>query len=145
MRSVISWVPVRPKPLARTRTKGGSNRVWTPRKSQSDKKTIAEYVALHMRDQGNKGLFSGPVRLTVGLHFNWPKSWSEKKRRAPGSHYVTNQKLGDWDNLGKLVSDALEGVVYENDRQVCQVTLEKLYGPREGIYIKVDELYSEVH
>lgn len=26
--------------------------------------------------------------------------------------------LPDWDNLGKLISDAIEGIVYENDRQV---------------------------
>lgn len=28
------------------------------------------------------------------------------------------RSLPDWDNLGKLISDAIEGVAYANDRQV---------------------------
>jgi Holliday junction resolvase RusA-like endonuclease len=32
--------------------------------------------------------------------------------------FYRKQPLGDWDNLGKSISDVLEGVLWANDRQV---------------------------
>ena len=39
--------------------------------------------------------------------------------------YFKGKALSDWDNLGKLVSDALNGMVWKDDRQVTMATVEK--------------------
>lgn len=38
--------------------------------------------------------------------------------------YVRPSHQGDWDNYGKTVSDALNGVAWEDDRQVRRATVE---------------------
>lgn len=38
-------------------------------------------------------------------------------------HIVGAPKTADWDNLGKAVSDALEGWCYANDRQVADARI----------------------
>lgn len=35
----------------------------------------------------------------------------------------------DWDNVGKIVCDALNGIAWHDDAQVTQATVRKLYGP----------------
>ena len=33
----------------------------------------------------------------------------------------------DWDNIGKIISDALNGIAYKDDAQVVSCTVEKRY------------------
>jgi Holliday junction resolvase RusA-like endonuclease len=48
----------------------------------------------------------------------------------------------DWDNIGKLVSDALNGVFWEDDRQVIDARVMKLPCPKgsERTEVKVEPL-----
>jgi len=32
--------------------------------------------------------------------------------------YISDRKAGDWDNYGKAITDALNGVAYQDDRQI---------------------------
>lgn len=43
----------------------------------------------------------------------------------------------DWDNIGKLVCDALNGVCWRDDSQIVSGTVIKTYGQREGIRLRV--------
>lgn len=40
---------------------------------------------------------------------------------------LPDRRVKDWDNLGKLVSDALNGIAYGDDNQVVYGSVEKLY------------------
>lgn len=48
----------------------------------------------------------------------------------------------DWDNIGKLVSDALNGVFWEDDRQIVDGRVQKLSCPKgqERTEIIIEEL-----
>lgn len=37
----------------------------------------------------------------------------------------TSRNFGDWDNLGKAVCDALNGICYRDDSQIVACTVEK--------------------
>ena len=41
--------------------------------------------------------------------------------------YLPDYKTRDWDNLGKAISDALNGVAYRDDNQVTRGVVQKLY------------------
>lgn len=45
----------------------------------------------------------------------WGSAWVELEAHV---FFATYASHGDWDNLGKILSDALEGILYDNDRQV---------------------------
>lgn len=64
----------------------------------------------------------GPVEMLVSYWFPRPKSRVWKSRPMPQEPCV---KKPDWDNLGKSVCDALNGIAYVDDSQVYRVLVEK--------------------
>ena len=77
--------------------------------------------------------FDGPLRALLAFTLK-----SEAKIKK-GFHWAA--VTPDWDNLGKLVSDALEkaGVVH-NDSRFVDVTVTKRYGMNPGVAIKIFKL-----
>ena len=101
--------------------------VYTPAKTVRAERLIAEAwrakysVPLRFADHI-------PLRLTVICYFKKPV----RARRK----YPTVRP--DWDNLGKMVSDALNGLAYHDDKQIVSATVEKQYGDPERIEITLE-------
>ncbi len=55
------------------------------------------------------------------------------------------RKNADWDNLGKGISDALEGIMYANDRQVryARVSLDDCPAKERRAEIRVNPYGGE--
>lgn len=49
----------------------------------------------------------------------------------------------DWDNIGKLVSDALNGIAYDDDKSVVDAVVRKYYSDRPRTQITVCEADTE--
>lgn len=71
-------------------------------------------------------LIDGPVALSVECVFARPASRCRKKDRPHERDWCVGRK--DWDNCGKIVSDALNGIVWKDDRQVVRGWVNKLLG-----------------
>lgn len=50
---------------------------------------------------------------------------------------------GDWDNLGKLIADALNGIAYYDDRQITYGSVEILQSDEPGVSLTLVELKNE--
>lgn len=103
---------------ARPRFNGKTGRTYTPATTTKLEKFIAECFE---RDHGNAyANFDGVVRMTLfvtrELAKSNPKFWEGR------------QDVGkpDWDNIAKLVCDALNGVAYADDSQVTAATVVKM-------------------
>ncbi len=68
-----------------------------------------------------------PVELTVQAYMAIPASASKKKREQMIFGEIRPMKKPDWDNIGKLVSDALNGIAWHDDAQVVTSIVEKHY------------------
>lgn len=73
---------------------------------------------------GGQDLISGPVRLSVQFHFARPKSHfgtgrnaDQLKISAPEHH----SQSPDLDKLVRCLGDALTGIVFRDDRQICEI------------------------
>ena len=54
------------------------------------------------------------------------------------THYKTT-KPDITDNLAKMLFDCLEGIVYINDSQICEMyDVKKIYGFQPGIYLTIE-------
>ena len=104
----------------RMTTRGGKVRSFTPEKTASyEALTIAAY-----RDAGGSGgIIESPVAVTLACQFAMPKSWSAKKRSMMTGAWCT--KKPDADNVAKAVCDALNGVLWRDDAQVVDLSVEK--------------------
>lgn len=75
------------------------------------------------------------VRLSIVVYFPVPQSYSKKKRGECIAGLIKPTVKPDIDNVLKAVLDAMNGVVYADDKQVFEVTVTKQYTERgEGFF-----------
>ena len=93
-------VPTEPVPFKRALS-NGKRRYNDPRYTD-----FKLYVGLHAKvAMQGRAPFTGAVKLTVNVFTKYEP---------------TLLKAGDWDNHGKSISDALNGICYRDDRQIIE-------------------------
>lgn len=118
-------------PVAKGRPKfarrGNFVSTYTPKKTE----TYEDIVRWHALEawQGKPLLDGVPLQLDVHCFIAVPASWSNKKRAAALDSRGAVRPIGrpDWDNFGKLVSDALNGVIYRDDSTIWDARVTKQY------------------
>lgn len=82
--------------------------------------------------------YKGAIKIEVGFYMPIPKSLSKKKQEElTGDWHI---KKPDCDNMIKGIKDALEGIAYDNDSQVCHETSYKIYSRKPRIEVVICEL-----
>ena len=87
--------------------------------------------------------FSGPVSCRIELAVIPPASWSNKKQMAALAGELFPTTKPDLDNVLKLILDAMNEVVYKDDKQVCMVRVVKRYGVTALAQIVVMDMTEE--
>lgn len=127
----------KPKPQERHKHARAGNFIKTYDPSKKDKQDFL----IQVREFAPKQPLSGELRMILVFymprpknHFRTGKYKNELKPISPLYH--TN--VPDADNLAKFVMDALSGVFYEDDKQIAQLKVEKMYSrnPRTEIHIE---------
>lgn len=123
-------VDARPKSKERARITFGAKRTWgyTPAGTKTAQEAIrAEWLKTYGRLP-----IEGPVGMVVTFRFGHEPCTVIQVfpvDRDQGGDPLTEQ-YADLDNLIKLVKDALQGLAYNNDRQVALLTVTKVKGER---------------
>ena len=68
------------------------------------------------------------LAMDVDVYTTVPRSASRRKAAdmLAGAYYPAHKP--DCDNILKLVADSLNGVAYEDDRQIVSISMKKRYG-----------------
>lgn len=87
----------------------------------------------------------GPLRMRIVCVFPRPKSKTWKRRPMPREPYTARR--ADWDNVGKAVSDALNGLAWRDDGQLADVRVERWIAagderPRVEVRVERMEAYG---
>ena len=79
-----------------------------------------------------------PLEVAVFAFFAPPQSVSQKVRALMLNGEILPTKRPDGDNVIKVVLDALNGVAFHDDGQVCKIYFEKMYAetPEVRVLIK---------
>lgn len=113
---------------------------YTPQKT-------AEYEA-YIRDcyRAALGKYYGnlPIALGVQAIYPIPKRFSKAKQYEALRGAITPQTKPDMDNIVKVVCDALNGVAYDDDKQIVQIYAEKRYGYEAKVVVTVREAGGEL-
>ena len=109
----------------------------------TDPKTVYYEAAITKRAaiaMGNRPPTEMP--LAVRLFFIMPiaKSWTNRDRDAALAGTKEATTAIDIDNCCKAVLDALNEVVWRDDRQIVRLLAEKQYGEHPGIIAEIFEL-----
>jgi Holliday junction resolvase RusA-like endonuclease len=106
-------------------------------------------VATAAAEHDGAGCVRGPVRLAVAFYFHRPRNHYRSGRNA---HLVRNgapawhQVRPDLLKLTRAIEDALTGVLWHDDAQVCEQQLSKHYAEAdepERVRVRVELLAPE--
>lgn len=78
-----------------------------------------------------------PLYLQVKGYYTIPASATKKKKALMLEGKLRPMKKPDWDNVGKVVSDALNQIAYRDDVQVVDSRVIKFYSDRPRVMIKI--------
>lgn len=110
-------------------------RTYTPRKTQE----YEDLVRISYRAVSKQKL-EGAISATIYGYFEPPKSISKKQREQMLKGDISYIKKIDSDNLAKSILDALNGVAYDDDAQVCLLIVQKLYAETARVEVVLEEI-----
>ena len=82
--------------------------------------------------------FDGPVKLRIVARYRIPKSAPKKTREAMDAGRIAPTKRPDLDNVCKIIMDALNGMAYADDAQVCEITAGKSYAVEPRVTVQIE-------
>ena len=97
-------------------------------------KLIAQTAA---REQGWTFAETEGIGMKVYAYMSIPKSETKKFHAAAVASDIRPTKKPDVDNIFKAVSDALNGVLYHDDRQILLSRVEKYYSDEPRVEVEV--------
>lgn len=130
IRFIVPGVPI---PAARPRTDFERKQVYAPKQNVAYS-AVVQHAFLEQKPEGFEPWPKGrPLWLDSQFFFPRPashygtgKNAGKLKANAPRFHTAGNNR-GDFDNLAKLLADALKGFAWHDDGQVAMANQAKLY------------------
>jgi Holliday junction resolvase RusA-like endonuclease len=121
-------------PIGKQRVRrAAAGHAYTPEKTVSFEGRLAYAAQLVM---GERPPLDGPLCLDVKLFLPVPPSWPNKRRAAALAGELLPTVKPDWDNGGKL-TDALNQIVWLDDRQIVDGRVRKAYSDRPRTEVRV--------
>lgn len=125
-------IALRPKPRPRAASGDGRIIVHSTHLSRAFERQLGTFAN---RAMAGRPAFFLPLRVVITATFQVRASWSRQKRLA--ALREGHVQVPDYDNLAKAVGDALNCIVWEDDRQIVDGRLHKLWGEADCTTIEV--------
>ena len=141
MQQIKFTIPGEPCAQGRPRfsTLGGYVKAIDPAKSRNQKAFI-KYLATTAAKQQCWTYTYLPLYVEIIAYMGIPKSKSKKWRAAAIRGQERPTKKPDVDNLFKLVTDALSGILYNDDKQIVSCRVQKWYSEEPQTKVKITEV-----
>jgi Holliday junction resolvase RusA-like endonuclease len=109
---------------------------YTPQKT----KTYEDEIRLMAKAaMGASEPLETPVTVAIYIRVGIPTSFSKQKRKDALANIERPTKKPDADNILKCFLDAMNGIVYIDDKQVVNIHLTKVYSEIPAVEVMVKE------
>lgn len=126
--------PPRGKGRPRFGRRGSFVAVWTDKKTTGYENLLSD-AAIEAMKPALPHLGALSVRIEAGMPI--PDSWSQKKQRAAIAGDVAHIGKPDFDNIAKIVGDALNKIVWKDDSQIIVCAFRKFYAADPALTVSV--------
>lgn len=134
-------ITVNGEPQGKGRPRFGNGRTYTPQNTvEYEQRIKAEWLKQTKGYQFPQGT---ALSLEIKAYLQPPKSVSKKKQAAMLANRIRPKKKPDFDNIAKIIGDALNKTAYYDDSQIVFCAIGKYWGsPRVEITItEIEEVY----
>lgn len=118
---------------------GAHVRVHTPEKTANYENLVRLAAAQAM---SGAAPMKRPVALLLTMNMPIPASWSKKRQDLAVRGLIGATVKPDLDNVCKAIADAMNGIVYADDKLIVSATIVKQYGSIPHVAVRVSE-YAE--
>ena len=109
---------------------------YTPQKT----KTYEDEIRMMARAaMGSSEQLETPVTVAIYIRVGIPTSFSKQKRKDALANHIRPTKKPDIDNIAKCFLDAMNGIVYLDDKQVVSLHITKEYAETPAVDVMVKE------
>lgn len=140
---IMFVVPGKPVAKARHRINLRTGHTYTPDDTKAYERLVKvvakNALAKFPGDWQKRGVFQLYVHAYFPIPDSRPKEW---KALAVDEKIVPATKP-DWDNIGKIISDALNGILWHDDSMVAQAFVYKYYSEEPRVLVEVRDITDE--
>ena len=118
---------------------GRSGVVYTPKETL----IYENYVKMCYSDYANQFgwlPYESQVRAEIEVLVAVPKSDSKAKKKAKIEGMIRPTVKPDCDNLAKSILDSLNGLAYQDDKQVVDLFVKKYYAENAEVRVRLTEV-----
>ena len=84
--------------------------------------------------------FEKPLRAEIEVYKQMPKSFNKTKKQRAIAGEIRPLIKPDIDNCTKNIFDALNGIVYPDDKQIVELSIKKFYSETEFVKVNIAEV-----
>lgn len=106
---------------------------YTPKKSRDYEKKIQQAF---LKAHPDFVPTANPIQMQIFAYYPIMKSWSKKKKELALQQQIVCGKP-DLDNVGKSVLDALNKILYVDDKQITDLVLHKEFSLTPRVEVKI--------
>lgn len=114
--------------------RGAFTVAYTPEKTASYENLVKLAAAEAMR---GRELFAQAVHVEMVIMCTVPQSWSKKKQAAAIDGTIRPTTKPDVDNVQKAIYDALNGIVWNDDKQIVSGRFSKHYASQPLVRVTI--------
>ena len=135
MNAFIFTIPGKPQGKGRARTvlQNGKSRTYTPEQTAM----YEQIVKWTYKAAGGPNFGVSPIAITINAFFGIPKSTSKINRDNMLADVVKPTIRPDADNILKIICDSLNGVAYEDDKQIVSSSVIKMYAQHPCVHVEI--------
>lgn len=130
-------IPGEPCAKGRPRFNRATGHARTPEKTSRYEQLVQ---LSYMQHVGQDVTLQGPIKAYIRAYFSIPKSISQRKRGQMISGDLKPLKKPDADNIAKIVLDALNGMAYQDDKEVAVLLVEKHWAEKPMVCVTLSEI-----
>lgn len=141
---IFFYVKGEPQGKARPRfTKTG--RTYTPKNTADYEERIRfEFNKWALENKVDEPVPKGvPLSMRITAVYGIPQSATKKQRADMAENRMRPTKKPDYDNVCKVVSDALNGLAFYDDAQITTAMVSKVYGEDPMVIISISRDWEE--
>lgn len=119
-------------------SRGKFIQAYTPKKTEN----YENLVKMEYQAQVGNVMFprDRALGITITAYKAIPKSASKRREGLMITDKILPGKKPDWDNVGKIICDALNGIAFADDSQIVVGSVRKLYAPRPRVEVEIWEV-----
>lgn len=128
-------------PQGKARPRVTMHGTYTPAKTKQYESAVQ--FAYMMQCHGAMFPDDANIAMCIYAYFPIPKSASKKKREDMQSGKIRPLIKSDWDNIGKAICDALNGLAYKDDSHIVTGIVHKYYDENPRVEVRIWCVHDE--